>query len=74
MRNFDEGSSTGYAELPVPAAWMKWIRGDAKLVSISKTDPGAYFGGFRAFLSHKDRNSDEQIDNPKLPMPVVKRV
>ena len=74
MRNFDEGSSTGYAELPVPAAWMKWIRGDAKLVSISKTDPGAYFGGFRAFLSHKDRNSDEQIDNPKLPMSVVKRV
>lgn len=74
MRNFDEGSSTGYTELPVPAAWMKWTRGDAKLVSIKDKDPGAYFGGFRAFLSHKDRNSDDQIENPVLPLPVVKRV
>ena len=74
MRKFDEGSSTGFVEPPVPSAWTKWVRGDAKLVSIKDTDPGAYFGGFRAFLSHKDRNSDDQIENPKLPIPVVKRV
>jgi hypothetical protein len=74
MRNYDEGSNTGFVELPVPAAWMKWHRGDAKLVSIAQTDPGAYFGGFRAFLSHRDKNSDDQIENPKLPLPVVTRV
>jgi hypothetical protein len=74
MRDFTEGSNTNYVDLPVPAAWLKWRRGDAKLVSIVKTDPGAYFGNFHAFLSHKDRNSDNQIENPKLPLPVVTRV
>lgn len=74
MRNYDEGSNTGYVAPPVPCAWVKWIRGDAKLISIAKTDPGAYFGGWRAFLEHKERNSSEKVENPKLPLPVVTRV
>jgi hypothetical protein len=74
MRTFDEGSRSGYVEPPVPAAWIKWIRGDAKLASIKKDDPAAYFGGWRAFLQHKEKGSDTQVDNPKLPLPVVERV
>ena len=74
MRNYDEGSRSGYVELPVPAAWVKWSRGDAKLASIKQTDPAAYFGGWRAFLQHKERGSDKMIDNPALPLPVVERV
>ena len=74
MRNYDEGSRGGYVELPVPAAWVKWIRGDAKLASIKKEDPAAYFGGWRAFLQHKEKGNDVQVDNPKLPLPIVERV
>jgi hypothetical protein len=74
MRNYDEGSRSGYIEPPVPAAWMRWARGDAKLASIKTTDPAAYFGGWRAFLQHKDKSSNTQVNNPKLPLPVVERV
>jgi hypothetical protein len=74
MRNYDEGSRGGYVELPVPAAWVRWARGDAKLATIKNTDPAAYFGGWRAFLQHKDKSSNAQVDNPKLPLPVVERV
>lgn len=74
MRNYDEGSRSGYIELPVPAAYVKWSRGDAKLASIKKEDPAAYFGGWRAFLQHKEKGSDVQVENPKLPLPVVERV
>ena len=71
MRNYDEGSRSGYVELPVPAAWVKWSRGDAKLATLKKSDPAAFYGGWRAFLQHKERGSDAMIDNPTLPVPVV---
>jgi hypothetical protein len=74
MRNYDEGSRSGYVELPVPAAWVKWARGDAKLASIKAQDPAAFYGGWRAFLQHKEKGTDAQIDNPKLPLPIVERV
>ena len=74
MRNYDEGSRSGYVELPVPAAWVKWSRGDAKLATLKKSDPAAFYGGWRAFLQHKERGSDSMVDNPTLPLPVVERV
>ena len=74
MRDFNEGSRSGYIEPPVPATWVKWSRGDAKLASIKKEDPGAYFGGWRAFLQHKEKSSDTLVDNPTLPIPIVERV
>ena len=67
---FSDGSSSGYVELPVPAAWLTWTRGDAKLAAIKDADPGAYFGGWKAFV--KGRN-EEEIELPKLPIPVVTR-
>lgn len=74
MRDFSEGSNSTFVEPPVPCAYMKWIRGDAKLATLKKTDPAAFYGGWRAFLSHKDKGTDAQIENPKLPLPVVQRV
>ena len=74
MRNYDEGSRSGYVEPPVPSAWVKWSRGDAKLASIKKEDPAAFYGGWRSFLQHKERGSDKIIDNPSLPLPVAERV
>ena len=74
MRDYDEGSQSGFMELPVPAAWCKWARGDAKLASIKKEDPAAYYGGWRAFLQHKEKGNDNLVDNPQLPLPVVERV
>ena len=74
MRNYDEGSRSGYVEPPVPSAWVKWSRGDAKLASIKKEDPAAFYGGWRSFLQHKERGSDKMINNPSLPLPVVERV
>jgi hypothetical protein len=65
---FSDGTTSGFAELPVPAAWLKWSRGDAKLRSIAKEDPGAYFGGWRAFTEDKDKNP-----LPSLPLSVVER-
>ena len=64
MRAYDEGSRSGYIETPVPAAYVKWIRGDAKLASIKSTDPAAFYGGWRAFLQHKEKGGDKMIDNP----------
>lgn len=74
MRSYDEGSQSGFIEPPVPAAWMRWARGDAKLATVKKTDPAAFYGGWRAFLQHKEKGSDTQVDNPKLPLPVIERV
>jgi hypothetical protein len=74
MRNYDEGSRSGYIDVPVPSAWVKWSRGDAKLASVKKTDPAAFYGGWRAFLQHKEKGSDKMVDNPVLPLPVVERV
>jgi hypothetical protein len=74
MRIYDEGSRSGYIEPPVPAAWMRWARGDAKLATLKKSDPAAFYGGWRAFLQHKEHGSDAMIDNPTLPLPVVERV
>jgi len=66
---FNDGSSSAYAELPVPAAYLKWTRGNAQLKAIAKGDPGAYFGGWRAFTLDKDGNP-----LPTLPLPIAERV
>jgi len=62
-------SSPVYAELPVPAAFLSWVRGDAKLASIARNDPAAYLGGWRAFVTGKD-----EIVLPEIPLPVVDRM
>jgi hypothetical protein len=74
MRNFTDGTTSGFIELPIPVAWMKWRRGDAKLSASAKQDPAAYLGGWSAWLTHHDKQTDTDIENPKLPLPVVKRV
>ena len=61
-------SGNAYAELPVPAAFMTFIRGDAKLAAIVKDDPAAYLGGWRAFIKAQDGS-----ELPKLPLPIVTR-
>jgi hypothetical protein len=66
---FSDGSSSAFAELPVPAAYLSWTRGNAQLKAIAQADPGAYFGGWRAFVTDKDGN-----DLPKLPIPIVDRM
>ena len=66
---FSDGSLSAYAELPVPAAYLSWTRGAAALEAIKAIDPGAYFGGWRAFVLGQD---DQLL--PKLPLPVVDRV
>lgn len=68
-QKYTDGISSGYVELPVPAAWLTWTRGDAKLAAIKESDPGAYFGGWRAFVKGR-----EDEPNPSLPLPIVKRV
>jgi hypothetical protein len=73
MRNFTDNTAPMYVELPVPVAWAQWRRGDAKLAAIAKQDPGAYLGGWSAWVTHHDKNTDTDIENPKLPLPVVKR-
>jgi len=67
---FSDGSSSGYVELPVPAAWLTWTRGDAKLAAIKDADPAAYFGGWKAFVKGR---TEEDADLPKLPIPIVTR-
>jgi len=66
---FNDGSSSAFAELPVQAAYLKWTRGNAQLKAIAKNDPGAYYGGWRAFTIDKDGNP-----LPALPLPIVERV
>jgi len=73
-QKFSDGSATGFEELPVEVAWLTWTRGDAKLSAAKDTDPGSYFGGWRAFAKGKDRTSGEERENPKLPIPLVTRV
>lgn len=65
---FDDGTTSGYAELPVSAAWLTWTRGDAKLAAIKDADPGLYFGGWKAFVKNP-----EGEPNPELPLPIVER-
>ena len=48
MRNFTDGTTSGFAELPIPVAWMKWRRGDAKLAAIANT---AKITAFVLFIS-----------------------
>jgi hypothetical protein len=67
-KKFSDGSTSGYAELPVPAAWLKWTRGNAQLSAIKDADPGAYFGGWRAFVLDKEKKQ-----NPVLPLPIIER-
>jgi hypothetical protein len=69
MNKFSDGSVSAYAELPVPAAYLTWTRGNAQLRSIAKDDPGAYLGGWRAFVTAQDGS-----ELPKLPLPIVERV
>lgn len=66
---FSDGSSSAYAELPVEAAYLSWRRGNASLKQIANVDPGAYFGGWRAFVKSQDN-----LPLPPLPIPVVQRV
>jgi hypothetical protein len=67
---FSDGSASAYAELPVPAAYLKWTRGNAQLRAIAKDDPGAYLGGWSAFV----KSFDGETELPKLPIPIVERV
>lgn len=69
MDKFSDGSASAYAELPVEAAYLSWVRGNAQLRQIAKEDPGAYFGGWRAFVTDRDGNP-----LPSLPIPVVDRM
>jgi hypothetical protein len=66
---FSDGSTSAYAELPVPAAWLRWTRGNAQLSPLIKTDPAQYFGGWRAFVTNKDGEA-----LPALPLPIVERM
>lgn len=69
MSKFSDGSSASFEELPVPVAYLKWSRGDAKLRAVAKDDPGIYLGGFRAAVLGFDK---EEL--PSLPLPVVDRM
>lgn len=66
---FSDGSSSAYVELPVPAAYLSWTRGNATLKAIAESDPGMYFGGWRAFV----RSIKENVELPSLPIPRVTR-
>jgi len=67
-QKFSDGSAGAFTELPVSAAYLSWTRGNAQLRQIADKDPGAYLGGWRAFLVGKD-----EIVLPSLPLPVVER-
>ncbi len=67
-KKFSDGSASAYEELPVPAAYLTWTRGNAQLRPIAAQDPGAYLGGWRAFVKGK-----EDVILPSLPIPVVDR-
>jgi len=71
---FDDGSTSGYAELPVPFAWLRWTRGESKLAALKTADPGLYYGGWRASVTRTDPNTNETHENPRLPLPIVERV
>jgi hypothetical protein len=74
MKNkYSDGSASAYAELPIEVAYLKWTRGNAALAAIAKEDPGAYLGGWSAFVKSISRNGEESVDLPKLPLPVVTR-
>ena len=66
---FSDGSSSAYAELPVPAAYLKWTRGNAALKPLAQTDPGSYLGGWRAFT----KSMKDNVELPALPIPIVTR-
>jgi len=67
---YSDGTQSAYAELPVDAAYLKWTRGNAALAAIAKDDPGAFYGGWRAFV----KSMKDETDLPPLPIPVVTRV
>lgn len=66
---FTAGADTGYAELPVKPAFLRWTRGNAQLRAVVQSDPAAYFGGWRAMVKDAEGN-----DRPALPLPIVDRV
>jgi len=68
MSKFNEGTSSSYAELPQPANYLKWTRGDGKLAHLKETDPGAFLGGWSALVMGKE----EAL--PTLPLPIVQRI
>ena len=74
MSKFSDGTSQGYNELPVDAAWLSWTRGNTQLLPLKDADPGAFLGGWRAFVTGKDRASGEEVQNPVIPLPVVERM
>jgi hypothetical protein len=66
---FSDGSSAAYEELPIQAAYLSWTRGNAQLRAIAAADPGAYLGGWRAFVMGR-----EDTILPAIPLPVVERM
>lgn len=65
---FSDSEGSVYAQLPVQVAYLRWTRGNAALSALAETDPGQYFGGWRARVKTSDGE-----DLPPLPLPVVKR-
>lgn len=67
----EEGIQGSFAELPVPAATLRWSRGDARLRVLKDTDPGLYFGGWRTRVKKFKGKDGEK--NPAVPLPIVTR-
>lgn len=67
--DFSAGVDSAYAELPVPAARLKWVRGNPALKALKDVDPAAYWGGWRAMV----RNNDGE-PLPPLPIGIYDRV
>jgi len=63
-----DGTTSGYAELPILAAHLYWTRGDVRLASAAKDDPAAFFGGWSCSVTDREGNA-----KPGLPIPVVQR-
>jgi len=68
MSQFTDGSASAYEELPVRVAYLRWTRGNAQLRPLIESDPGQFFGGWRANFADREGNP-----NPELPIPVVTR-
>lgn len=68
MDKFSDGTQSAFVELPVKAAYLKWSRGNAQMKAIAESDPGLYFGGWRAFVTAMDGQ-----ELPTLPIPKVTR-
>jgi hypothetical protein len=66
---FTAGADVSYAELPVEPAYLRWVRGNAQLRAIAKTDPAQFLGGWRAMVNNREGEA-----LPALPFPIVERM